>query len=101
MKLTMYVGCEYAPGQRTGFDFDVELSDIEMSSLASAYLNHEDVRIDFKNLRNYDERLYQKIRSFASDALDDEMGEDTIKTDRRVSWGDNVEDVFRRIIGQK
>lgn len=23
MKLAMYIGCEYAPGQRTGFDFDV------------------------------------------------------------------------------
>lgn len=34
MKLSMYIGCEFAPGQRTCFDFDVEFTDNEMREFA-------------------------------------------------------------------
>ena len=48
MKLTMYVGCEFAPGQRTGFDFNVELAEDEMLSSQCLFLNHEDSQIIVK-----------------------------------------------------
>lgn len=72
-----------------------------MLSLANIYFHHEDVREDFENLRKYDERIYWKIYRLADDVLDDEMGEDTIKTARRVSWGSEMEDMLTKAIGNK
>ena len=90
----MYVGCEFAPGQRTGFDFDVELTENEMRELAREYLNNEDAYQNFESIKCRHETLYRKIRSYGRDILDDEMGEDTIKTDIKFDWGDNAKDMF-------
>lgn len=90
----MYVGCEFASGHRTGFDFDVELTENEMRELAREFLNNEDAYQDFETIKERHESLYRKIRSYGRDVLDDEMGEDTIKTDIKIAWGDNVEEVF-------
>ena len=98
--MEMVIGCEYA-GHRIGFGFDVDLTEEEMLSLANIYFHHEDVREDFENLRKYDERIYWKIYRLADDVLDDEMGEDTIKTARRVSWGSEMEDMLTKAIGNK
>lgn len=94
MKLTMYAGCEFAPGQRTGFDFDVELTENEMRELAREFLNNEDAYQNFETIENRHEPLYRKIRCCGRDALDDEMGEDTIKTNIKIAWGDNAEEFF-------
>ena len=94
MKLTMYVGYEFAPGKYTGFDFDVELTENEMRELAREFLNNEDAYQDFETIKKQHETLYRKIRSIGRDALVDEKGEDAIKTDIIIAWGDNAEEVF-------
>lgn len=99
-KLEMVTGCEYG-GAHIGFGFDVDLTKEEMLSLAIIYFRHEDIRADFENLRKYEEKLYWLIRGLASAALDDEMGENTIKTDRRTSWGDNVKELFKRVLDEE
>ncbi len=94
MKLAMYIGCEYAPGQRTGFDFDVDLTENEIRELAREFLNNDDAYQDFEKIKRQYETLYHKIRSIGRDVLDGEMGKDTIKTDIKIAWGDNAEEFF-------
>ena len=95
MKLSMYIGCEFAPGQRTGFDFEVDLTENEMRELACEFLNNEDVYKDFEAIKKRHEPLYHKIIRRGRKVLDDEMGEDTIKTDIKIAWADDAEDVFQ------
>ena len=90
----MYVGCEFAPGQRTGFDFDVDLTEKEMRELACEYLNNEGAYQDFEAIKGKHEPLYHKIRSRGRKVLDDEMGDDTIKTAIKIAWGNNAEEFF-------
>lgn len=96
MKLEMYVGCEFALGQRIGFDFDVELTENDMRELACEFLNNEDAYQNFEAIQKRHETLYRKIRSRGREVLDDEMGKDTIKTDIKIGWGDNAKEVFGR-----
>ncbi len=65
-----------------------------MRELAREFLNNEDACQDFEAIKIRHETLYHKIRSIGRDALDDEMGEDAIKTDIKIAWGDDVEMVF-------
>ena len=39
-EITLFIWCEFAPGKRTGFDFDVELTENEMRELAREFLNN-------------------------------------------------------------
>lgn len=89
-KLPMRVGCEFAPGKRTSFDFEVEVSPAELSKLRKLLSSHDEIRKDFERLKDYDKDLYYKIKGKASETLDNEMGEDTIKTDRRIYWGEGL-----------
>ena len=94
MKLSMYIGCEFAPGQRTGFDFDVDLTANEMRELAREFLNNEDAYKDFEAIKKMHEPLYHKISIYGMEVLDEEMGEDTIKTEIKIAWGDDAEEFF-------
>ena len=65
-----------------------------MRELTYEFLNNEDAYQDFEPIKGQHETLYHKIKSIGRDVLDDEMGEDTIKTDIRIAWGENAKEVF-------
>ena len=83
MKLPMRVSFEFAPGQRIGFDFDVNLTENEIRELAREFLNNEDAYHDFEMIKRMHEPLYNKIRS---------CGENAIKNEIKIAWGDDADD---------
>ena len=92
MELTMHVWCQFGIGQ--GFDFDVNLTENEIRELAREFLNDEDAYHDFETIKRRHETLYNKIRSMGRDALYDKIGEDAIKNDIIIAWGDEADRFF-------
>lgn len=90
MSIDMIVSAEYAPGSRMSLDFPVMVSPEEYDRLLHLLKTDDALCQDFSLLARFDYELFKKIERAAWEALDREMGDDTIKTDRIITWGDSV-----------